>query len=252
MTAIADDGSEESDSARFDWRAGRHLRRRVIFAFMRVGLVTGLLCVLYALAPLDRTDGAALVQICLALVAYLGIVAWQIMAVVRSSYPRQNYAAAASWYRKAAARGLAAAQSNLGVMYDKGQGVPENHAEASKWYRLAADQGDADAQFNLGVMYFYGRGLPKDYAETVKWFHRASERGQASAEFNLGVIYAKGQGVPQDYVQAHVWFNRAARNASDAEERDRAVKCDSVAMYMTMGQIAEAQRLVRSGQSHAP
>ncbi len=88
MTAIADDGSEESDSARFDWRAGRHLRRRVIFAFMRVGLVTGLLCVLYALAPLDRTDGAALVQICLALVAYLGIVAWQIMAVVRSSYPR--------------------------------------------------------------------------------------------------------------------------------------------------------------------
>ena len=39
------------------------------------------------------------------------------------------------------------AQYNLGVMYDKGQGVPQNHKTAVKWYRLAAEQGDARAQF---------------------------------------------------------------------------------------------------------
>ena len=32
-----------------------------------------------------------------------------------------------------------------------------------KWYRLAADQGYAAAQFNLGVMYAKGQGVPQDY-----------------------------------------------------------------------------------------
>ena len=40
-------------------------------------------------------------------------------------------------------KGHAKAQSNLGVMYDNGKGVPENDAEAVKWYRKAADQGHA-------------------------------------------------------------------------------------------------------------
>ena len=50
-------------------------------------------------------------------------------------------------------KGYADAQSNLGIMYDNGNGVPENDAEAVKWYRKAADQGNAKAQYNLGVMY---------------------------------------------------------------------------------------------------
>ena len=37
--------------------------------------------------------------------------------------------------------GMAAAQFNLALMYDHGEGVPENDAEAVKWYRKAADQG---------------------------------------------------------------------------------------------------------------
>ena len=37
--------------------------------------------------------------------------------------------------------GMAAAQNNLALMYDNGEGVPENDAEAVKWYRKAADQG---------------------------------------------------------------------------------------------------------------
>ena len=41
-------------------------------------------------------------------------------------------------------------------MYDRGEGVPENDAEAVKWYRKAAEQGLADAQHNLGMMYDKG------------------------------------------------------------------------------------------------
>ena len=38
-------------------------------------------------------------------------------------------------------------------MYAERPGVPQDYAEAVKWYRLAADQGDAAAQNNLGFMY---------------------------------------------------------------------------------------------------
>ena len=41
--------------------------------------------------------------------------------------------------KQAAEQGDASAQSNLGLMYARGDGVPENDAEAVRWYRLAAD-----------------------------------------------------------------------------------------------------------------
>ena len=157
----------------------------------------------------------------------------------------QDYAAAVSWYRKAADQGDADAQYNLGVMYDNGQGVPQDYAAAVSWYRKAADQGDADAQYNLGVMYDNGQGVPQDYAAAVSWYRKAADQGYADAQYNLGVMYDNGQGVPQDYVQAHMWFNLAAAT-SRKRGRDKAVKNrDRVAAKMTPAQIAEAQKLAR-------
>ena len=57
------------------------------------------------------------------------------------------------WYRKAAGQGHDEAQFTLGLMYDKGQGLPGSSKKTVLWYRKAADQGDADAQCNLGWMY---------------------------------------------------------------------------------------------------
>jgi TPR repeat protein len=51
--------------------------------------------------------------------------------------------------RKAADQGHAKAQYNLGVMYEKGEGVQQNYSEALKWYKKAADQGHAGAQSKL-------------------------------------------------------------------------------------------------------
>ena len=52
-------------------------------------------------------------------------------------------------HRAAAGQGFAAAQYNLGTLYENGDGVPQDKSEAAKWYRAAAEQGDEDAQFNL-------------------------------------------------------------------------------------------------------
>ena len=85
----------------------------------------------------------------------------------------------------AAKQGEAYAQFNLGLIYAKGDGVPENDAEAVKWYRKAADQGDADAQFNLGVMYDNGEGVPENSIRAYVWWSMAKTQGVTEASNNL-------------------------------------------------------------------
>ena len=53
---------------------------------------------------------------------------------------------------EAAARGEADAQFNLGLIYYKGQGVPQNFAEAFRAFKLASEQGKTQAQYYLGLM----------------------------------------------------------------------------------------------------
>jgi hypothetical protein len=122
--------------------------------------------------------------------------------------------------RKAAEQGDANAQSGLGFMFDKGQGVPQDSAQAVYWYRKAAEQGYANAQYNLGVMFEKGEGVPQDYAQAVYWYGKAAEQGYANAECNLGGMYQNGEGVPQDYAQAVLWDRKAAdqgvANAQDS------------------------------------
>ncbi len=101
----------------------------------------------------------------------------------------------------------------------------------------------AEAQSNLGVMYSNGQGVPQDYAEAAKWYRKSAEQGHASAQINLAFMYGNGQGVSHDYVQAHMWYNLAAASLP-GEDRDRATKNrDIVAGLLTPAQIAEAQRL---------
>ena len=107
--------------------------------------------------------------------------------------------------------GDATAQGALGVMYHKGEGVPQNHAEAAKWTRRAAEQELPQAQFNLGALYYDGKGVSRDNAKAAKWWSRAAKQGYAQAQSNLGVMYHKGHGVPQEEAEAVKWFRRAAK-----------------------------------------
>ena len=122
----------------------------------------------------------------------------------------QDDAEAVRWFRQAAEQGHAKAQFNLGLMYATGRGVPQDDAEAVRWFRQAAEQGHAKAQFNLGLVYATGRGVPQDDAEAVRWYRLAADQGDASAQFNLGVMYRDGEGVPQDEAEAVRWFRLAA------------------------------------------
>ena len=120
------------------------------------------------------------------------------------------------------------------------------YATALREWRPLAEQGNAKAQYNLGLMYRKGQGVPQDDAEAVGWWRKAAEQGNAGAQNNLGFMYYNGRGVPEDYAQAHMWFNLAASRYPPGENRDQSVKNrDNVAKRMTPAQISEAQKLAR-------
>ena len=63
----------------------------------------------------------------------------------------------------------------------------------------SARQGNAAAQFNLGLMYDSGRGVRQDYTKAVQWYRKAAEQGNVEAQHNLGAVYVNGQGVHQNH-----------------------------------------------------
>jgi len=64
-----------------------------------------------------------------------------------------------------AKQGNSDAQYNLGLKYDKGQGVSQDDQSAMKWYKLAAKQGNSDAQKRYGELvlqdFVYGSDIQK-------------------------------------------------------------------------------------------
>ncbi len=52
-------------------------------------------------------------------------------------------------------------------------------------------QGDAEAQNNLGVMYQRGEGVPKNNVKAVKWLRKTAEQGLEETKERLEKLEAK-------------------------------------------------------------
>ena len=89
-------------------------------------------------------------------------------------YRSGEFTAAYRKFMNVAIRGNVQAQTLLGIMYNKGEGIEHNEAEAARWYRKAADKGDARAQYNLAVLYLTGAELQQDPGEAAKWHRQSS------------------------------------------------------------------------------
>lgn len=147
---------------------------------------------------------------------------------------------------RAANRGFAAAQCQLGIAYMLGRGVLKDSTKALFWFQKAADQNHAAAYFHIANFYADGMGVPKDqtqadnlihkaaglgYApaqammaikcshdpkQAAVWMQTAAEQGDSEAQFQLGMYYNKGCGVEMDAEQAKAWFKKAAHQGHEA------------------------------------
>lgn len=113
-------------------------------------------------------------------------------------------------------------------------------SRTAKELRYLAEHGDVRAQYDLGVLYDKGEGVPQDNHEAMSWYHRAAEQGEARAQYNLGLMYANGQGVPQDYAEGYYWISLAAAqgNVHAVDARDY------YSAQMTPAQMARAKELL--------
>ncbi len=110
-----------------------------------------------------------------------------------------------------------------------------------KWFRMSAEEGDADVQSKLGVMYYKGDRVPQDYKEAASWFRISAEQGNVVAQRKLGLMYYIGEGVIEDYITAYAWISVAKANGDLVAVKS----LDLVRKYMSKDQIAEGQKLAR-------
>ena len=113
-------------------------------------------------------------------------------------------------FQKAADLGHAAAQEQLGMLYNNGEGVPENCRTAFHWYCMAGNQGHARAQAAVAGCYRAGLGIDRDYAKAVEFYRKAGDGGYAHAYTTLAYWYEKGDGVSQDLEEALRWWTKSA------------------------------------------
>lgn len=178
---------------------------------------------------LKLTLAALLVAVCTG--------AWAGFQEGRDAYKNGNYLYAFDEFRPLAISGDAVAQYWLGVMYAKGQGVPQDDKQAASWYLKAALQDETRAQFAIAEMYREGVGVPKNEKQATTWYLEAADHGFPKAQYTVGLMYAKGQGMPQDLIQGYKWLSLAGEIAISSKKW--------VEEQMTPDQIKKGQTLAQ-------
>jgi uncharacterized protein len=122
-------------------------------------------------------------------------------------------AAEAAYFRRqvrAAERGDLGALHDVAARYATGD-CPEgkDEARAVELYARAAERGHALSQYDLGFMLLLGEGAEKDEAKGLWWMGQAAANGCDLAARFLSETYAKGcYGVAADEAEAARWAER--------------------------------------------
>jgi len=107
--------------------------------------------------------------------------------------------------KRAAAKGNARAQFDLGLMYARGEGVQQNEREAFHWFHKAARNNHTEAKFYMGLSFEQGRGVKKQAQLARYWFKLASKAGHRKAIAHLASIERRLR--PQGVRGQRIGFN---------------------------------------------
>ena len=163
------------------------------------------------------------------------------------AYHAKNFKIAEAEFRPLAEDENPHAQTLLGVMYLRGQGVPMDEEQGVRWFEEAAAAGFAGAQYRLGLVYLkgigenatpergvhllemaaikehiharcllascyeQGLGVEKNLEEAVRQYTTAADAGDETAQFNLGVLMMQGALGEPDLESAAGNFHLAAQ-----------------------------------------
>jgi len=113
--------------------------------------------------------------------------------------------------KKAAKRGDAEAQYNLGYCFEKGVGVEINQDKSIKWYQKSAQQNYMDAEYALMMAYAEGKGVEKNNEIAFEYALRCAEKKDPTCMFNVIGSYQDGRGIEADSTQLLKWAFKLAK-----------------------------------------
>ena len=110
---------------------------------------------------------------------------------------------------------------------------------------IAAASGNAAAQFNLGVLYDNrlddnGYPIEGNREQAMRWLQAAAEQGLPRAQEKLAEMYAIGADVPDDHISACAWFLLATERSRGVHRHRARIGYEQISTYLTAAQIAEA------------
>ncbi len=74
------------------------------------------------------------------------------------------------------------------IAYAVGRGVARDMGQAADWFKRAADLGYVDAQYNLGVLYERGDGVPQSLTDAYKWYAVAAAAGDNESKSRISAL----------------------------------------------------------------
>ena len=113
-----------------------------------------------------------------------------------------------------ASNGSAAAQYELGLLFEYGQGVGRNDASAVFWYEKSSAQLFVEATYRLAVLHDNGWGLAQNKKKAVALYKTAAEQGHQLAQHDLAIMYFHGKDAPKNLLQAYKWLKIAVLSGS--------------------------------------
>lgn len=117
-----------------------------------------------------------------------------------------------------------------------------DYARARTDFRRLAGEGSAIAETMLGVMHARGQGMPRDAATAATWWLRAARRGYPPAQLALAQAFAEGRGVGRDAERAWVWARLAAMHGDTPTAMRAAVLAGRLAATMDAATLARLDR----------
>ncbi|NIY92611.1 J domain-containing protein [Vibrio diazotrophicus] len=112
----------------------------------------------------------------------------------------------------------AAAQYQLALHYQKGEGTPQDLNEAFYWFQQASEKKQSQAMHQLAKMYLQGLGTELNTAEGIYWLIQLATQGDTKAQYELGKLYQTLKNAPTSQQMAEIWFRTAAESLPEAEQ----------------------------------
>ena len=174
--------------------------------------------------------------------------------LAKDHFFRLEYATAAHWWRKAAHKGHAKAQTELGRLLVDGknalkpsQSVKASPAEGARWLLAASEQRDRDAMIAFARCHEHGLGVRKDILEAYVWLNLACEDSKIHQRLYLDTLVRR-MTVAQIKAAEERWNAIRNPNAQDAK-RDfwEGISLKGISTFKDRRQAAINEVLVSEG-----